>query len=565
MKIFRKLGKVFRSYSDLDKAISFACLGVIILMFLKMIIFPYGLFNFGKVDIYTEGLVGPNGFQNLNPLFVDYNILDREVSRLVFSGLMKYDTETGAIVGDMADLTINEEKTEYTFVLKDGLKWHDGVDLTTEDVYYTFAEVVQDPTFANEILKVNFDGVQIEVIDEKTIKFKLEKPNIFFITSLTTGLLPKHILEGVPVMDLLQNEFNKEPIGSGPYEVSEPIQVFKDGRMQVTLEANRYYYGVNPKLEHFRFISYSTEDQLMEQLNAVNGIVKISGEYADKVKKTGEFVMIPYELPQYMAVFVNMDSPEVQDELIRIALEKSIYKDELMAKLSDKKLVNTPLLELGKADEWIYQPSIDNANGAIYEAGYEYASLDSRYRTDDDGQTLHLSLIARQFPEGSQQAGETKVVVSYLEHQWEAIGMEIDVELLPVDKLNERIMDRSYDLLFIGQTLGYNLDAYSYWHSTQIGANGLNLSNYKSFQVDSLIEDVRSVFDPVKREEKLKLIAEKIAEDIPAIFLYKPVYYYASDGKVEGIKMDNVAFPSDRFSNILDWHFVIYDVEESEI
>jgi len=562
MRIFRKLGKVFRAYSDLDKAVSFACLGVILLMLLKMIIFPYGLFNFGKVDIYTEGLVGQNGFQNLNPLFVDYNILDREVSRLVFSGLMKYDNETGAVVGDMADLMINEDKTEYTFVLKDGLKWHDGKNVTAEDVYFTFAEVVQDPTFANEILKTNFEGVEITMVDEKTIKFKLEKPNIFFITSLTTGLLPKHVLGGVPVMDLLQNDFNKKPIGSGPYKVSDPISVFKDGRMQVTLEVNRYYYGINPKLEHFRFISYPTTEQLMEQLHAVNGIVKISGEYAEEIKKTNEFVMIPYELPQYMAVFLNMDSPELQEKSVRIALQKAIYKTDFLTELKDKKPVDTPLLELAQGGEWIYQPSMDNANGALYDLGYKYASIDSRYRTDENGKTLHLTMIARAFPEDSQQSEETQTVVDYLKKQWGAIGIEIDVELLPVDKLNERIMDRNYDLLFIGQTLGYNLDTYSYWHSTQVGANGLNLSNYKSFQVDSLIEDVRSVFDPVKREEKLKLIGDKIAEDIPAVFLYKPTYYYASDGKVEGIKMNNVAFPSDRFFNISDWHFVIYDDEE---
>jgi peptide/nickel transport system substrate-binding protein len=565
MKLFRKLGKVFRSYSDFDKAVSFGALGIIVLMFIKMIVFPYGLFNFGKVDIYTEGLVSVNGFQNLNPLFVDYNITDREVSRLVFSGLMKYDPKTNAIISDMADLTIDESKTEYTFILHDGVRWHDGELLTTEDVYFTFVEVVQDPTFANEILKANFDGVEIEVIDEKTIKFKMDKPNVFFVTSLATGILPKHILQDVPVMDLLQHGFNKQPIGSGPYKVSEPIQVFKDGRMQVTLEMNKEYYGSNPKLDHFRFISYPSEEQLLGEMNSVNGIVKISGEYALQVKEAGGFVLISYELPQYMGVFINMDSPKVQEDKVRIALQKSVFKDDLIAQLSDKVPVDTPLLELDHSDEWIYQPSMDVANGAIFDVGYSYDSIDSRYRTDENGSILLLNLIAREFPEGTQQAEETDVVVSYLEKQWKDIGIEIEVELLSVGKLNERIMDRSYDLLFIGQTLGYNFDTYSYWHSTQVGANGLNLSNYKSFQVDSLIENVRMTFDVSKREEELKKIGKQIAEDVPAIFLYKPIYYYASDGKVEGINMDGVAFPSDRFSYISDWSFVIYDEESSEL
>jgi len=553
MKLLHKLGKVFRAYTDFEKAISFACVGIVLLMVLKMVIFPYGLFNLGEDDVYTEGLVGPNGFQNINPLFVDYNYLDREVCSLVFSGLMRYDSEAKAIVEDMATLTINSDKTEYTFVLKDNLKWQDGTPLTADDVYFTFAIVVQDPTFVNEILKADFDGVKIEKTDEKTIKFKLSKPNVFFITSLATGILPKHILGNVSVEDLLQNSFNKKPIGSGPYQVSEPVQSFKDGRMQVTLKLNQYYYGVNPKIENFRFISYPTMDQLFAEINAVNGIPKVSGEYADQIKKSGSFVMIPYQLPQYMAVFLNMDSPQLQDSRIRIALQKSIDKNELLSRLSDKVPVDTPLLELNQS-QWIYQPSMDNANGAVFEAGYKYKNPKDVYRKDSKGNIIELKLLARKFADGdappTEQDEETNIVLKFLQEKWKSIGIKVDTEILPVDEFNERVMDRAYDLLFIGQTLGYNLDTYSYWHSTQVGSNGLNLSNYKSFQVDSLIEDIRSTFDSAQREKKLSMIAEKISKDVPAIFLYKPIYYYASDGKVQGIDMDRSAFSSDRFSNI---------------
>ena len=554
MKLFRYLKKVFRNYSDADRGISFACLAIILLMVIKMIIFPYGLFNFGKVDIYTEGLVGKNGFQNLNPMLVDYNDLDREVCRLVFSGLMKYDTNTRAIIGDMANLTINEEKTEYTFVLKEGLKWQDGEDLTVEDVFFTFSEVVQDPTFPNEILKTNFDGVDIVVVNENTIRFTLEKPNVFFITNLTTGILPEHILEDVPVVDLLRHKFNKQPIGSGPYMVSEPVEKFKDGRMQVSLKVNKYYYGINPKLENFRFISYPTEQDLMASLHSVNGIVKVSGDSAEAIKATSEFVMFAYQLPQYMAVFMNLDSPKLEEHMVRLALLKAVDKSVLIERLKDKKALDTPLLELDTG-EWVYEPHIGSANGAIFDAGYSYPTDDSEFRAGSDGAVLDLILISRAFDEGTSQAKEMEIATNYLIEQWNSIGIKITHMSLPVSDLNERIMDRSYDLLFIGQTLGYNLDTYSYLHSTQVGANGLNLSNYKSFHVDSLIEDIRNTFDEVKRTEKLKQIADRLSKDIPAIYLYKPVYYYASNGKVNGVDMTGVSFPSDRFSNISEWQF----------
>ena len=69
--------------------------------------------------------------------------------------------------------------------------------------------------FQNEILKANFAGVQIEKVDDNTIKFILEKPNIFFVTNLTTGILPMHILKDVDPAELLQNELREDqPISS---------------------------------------------------------------------------------------------------------------------------------------------------------------------------------------------------------------------------------------------------------------------------------------------------------------------------------------------------------------
>lgn len=523
-------------------------------MVFKMILFPYGMFNLGETDMYTEGLVGSTGFQNLNPLFVDYNDLDREVSRVVFSGLMKYDPDTQTIVSDMATLTINDKKLEYTLTLKDNLKWQDGESLTADDVIFTFKDIVQSQDFPNEILKANFDGVVITKIDDKTVKFVLAKPNVFFITSLTIGVLPKHILAGVPVMDLLKNEFNKMPIGSGPYKVIEPIENFKDGRMQVRLRVNEYYYSDKPKIEYFRFISYPTIDQLMEELNAVNGIVKVSGKYADYVRSTEEFVMFPYQLPQYKAIFMNMDSPKLKDKKVRIALQKAVNKNDLIDLLQDKVAVDTPLLELNQK-QWVYKPSMEEANGAIFDAGYRYAGTDSLYRTDSKGNVIELRVIAREFLQDSDQTKETETVLNYLKKQWESIGIKVNIEILPVADFNEKIMDRNYDLLFIGQTLGYSMDTYSYWHSSQVGAEGLNLSNYKSFKVDSLIENVRYVFDVKSREAKLIEIAKALSEDIPAIFLYKPVYYYASDAKVDGIDVSGIALPSDRFSRIDRWQF----------
>ena len=555
---FQKFSQVLKTYTYADKILSVIAMVVFLLMFVKMIIFPYGLFGFGNTSIYTEGLVAKNGIQNINPLFIDYNEADREISRLIFSGLMKYDPVKKAVVDDMASLTINEAKTEYTFKMRDGLTWHDGQPVTVDDVYFTFHDIIADTSFSNEILKTNFSGVKIEKVDNKTIKFSLEKPNIFFISNFTVGILPKHILGGVAPSDILQHDFNKKPIGTGPYMVTEPVEAFSDGRTQLTVSRNPGYYGEISEIEFMRFIVYPTMDNLVDEISAVNGVVKVSGSYISEFIDNERFELLPYRLPQYSAVFINLESKILKDNLkVRLALQKAVDKEALVGKSLDKIRIDTPLLELNQ-EEWIYQANEGEANGALKEAGFEYHADDEdhkgiRYNSDDE--SLELRLMARLYDDGSYQFEETKKTVKFLEESWEKICFSIQVEFLPLETFNEKVASRQYDLLLVGQNLGYNLDTYSYWHSAQANPLGQNLSNYKSFQVDSLIESIRSVFDLPTRQDRLKELAIKIREDIPAIFLYTPVYYYASDGKVSGISMEGVVFPSDRFAGIEKWKF----------
>jgi hypothetical protein len=70
-----------------------------------------------------------------------------------------------------------------------------------------------------------------------------------------------------------------------------------------------------------------------------------------------------------------------------------------------------------------------------------------------------------------------------------------------------------------------------------------------------LIEDIRSTFDQDEKLKKLAELAQNISDEIPAIFLYRSIYYYASDSKVDGVNMEGVVFPSDRYFGIAKWEF----------
>lgn len=549
--------RVLKSYSIEERVVSVVLAGLVVVFTVQgvMDIFKSPDLFLSENSYFTQGIVSDNSTL-INPVYADYSDANRSISSLVFSGLTKYDPHVKAFVEDLATLTISADKKTYHFVIKDNLLWHDGVPLTADDVYFTFHDLIQSPDFKNPLLRVNFDGVKINMIDQKTIEFTLNSPNAFFITNLSVGILPKHLLAAVPVADFPFNPFNFKPVGSGPYKVDQPMENLPDGRQRVILTVFDGYYGQHPKIKNVRFNIYPTADLLIKEKNALNVVAKVSKDFSSELEATNRFKFSTYELPQYTAVFINTDSGILKKYKVRLALQKAIDKNALLKTLTNKTAVDTPLLELQQSD-WIYKPNLDEAKGALFDSGYKVdKNAKDQFRRDAKGNPLKLVLLARAYDKGTALFDETTRVTDFLKNSWAQIGLNVDVQFEAADVFNERISKRDYDLLLTGQSLGYNLDTYSFWHSSQISVEGLNLSNYRSFAADALIEKIRDTFDLDEKARLLKDLAKNIAEDIPAIFLYSPTYIFANDGKVQGVSLENLAFPSDRFAHIADWCIV---------
>lgn len=529
---------------------------VVVVTFVVLVQSIVGLFHSPDFFLgeggYSEGIISERPAL-LNPLYVDFSEAAREISSLVFSGLVKYDPATKSFVPDLADLKISEDNMTYHFTLKDGLKWHDGEPLTADDVYFTYHDLIQNPEFKNSLLQANFEGVTVEKLDDKNINFILNRPNSFFITNLNVGIMPRHVLENVAVADLPFATFNLKPVGSGPYKVDSSMEVLTDGRQRVLLSANDSYYGTHPKIKNIRFNVYPDSASLAKEKNALNVIAKAPGEIWDELTAGNRFTFMNYELPQYTAVFFNLDSATLKKDKVRLALQKSIDKPALMKLLTNKTAVDTPLMDLNQAD-WMYKFNLDEAKGAFFDEGYKVVKdSGDPFRKDAKGAYLKLVMLARLWPDGTAQAEETKLITDFFKKSWEAAGVQLDVQLEDAAGFEQRLQDHDYDMVLTGQSLGYNLDIYSYWHSSQAAAGGLNLSNYRSFAVDALIQRIRENFDGGNKDKLLNDLAKEISQDIPAIFLFRPTYVYASDGKLKGVDLQNLAFPSDRFAHVDGW------------
>ena len=612
-RLWKIFVRVLRSYSVEEKVISIIVFGIVVFTLAQAVVDVFKTPNVFNLEgrTFTEGMVSDRQVI-LNPLYVDFNEPARDISNLVFSGLSKYDPSNRAFVDDMAVLTISQDRMTYRFVLKPNVLWHDEQPVTADDVYFTFHDVIQNPAFQNPVLKLDFDGVEITKVDDMTVEFKLKNPNAFFVTNMNVGILPKHILAETPVEELPTSQFNVKPIGSGPYKVDPGIEMYEDGRERVSLKVFENYYGERPRINQIHFNIYPDFDNLYREIGTMNVLAKVPSASLPDLQKSNRFSFMNYELPQYTAVFLNVENAALKNDKVRVGLMKAIDKQELLKQFSDKIEVDTPLLDLNQQD-WIYKPNLDEAKGAFYDAGYKIVKTQPQplpvlatqqvastqqvsgtqqssvtqevlvtrqtqqqsqevvqlattqqtqqqvpqtvkpVRVDKNGKQLKFILLARAYDPGSALAEEMQKTTDFLKTRWEQLGILIDVQMVDGDTYLQRLQGRDYDMALAGQSLGYNQDTYSYWHSSQATPKGLNLSNYRSFGADQLIEKIRDTFDPAEKDKYNKQLAKVIADDVPAVFLYRPRYTLATDGRVQGITLQNLAFPSDRVSGIAQW------------
>lgn len=321
---------------------------------------------------YIEGSVG--SLQPLNPWFAVTNDVNHDINSLVFSGLLRYNPQTRRIEDDLATLSASNDGRTYTVRLKDNLYWHDSTKsrphtVTADDVLFTY-KTIQDPEFPNSLLRQNFRGVSIEKIDDRTVRFHLDVPYSFFPSNLTLGLLPKHSFAGIPVKLLDQTlDFGFHPIGAGPYQLKSIVET--ELSTEVTLE--RFPRELTPlyRIDRIVFRIFSDYSTLLSDLRNLDGIRLVPHTEKGLPAIPNRFTAHNYNLPQYTALFFNIDRKVLHDQNLRLGLQLGTNKQDVVDAIGESTIVDTPLLELASSD-WRYHFDPDAAQGALFESEWYF-------------------------------------------------------------------------------------------------------------------------------------------------------------------------------------------------
>ncbi|MFA6790014.1 MAG: hypothetical protein WCR65_00335, partial [Parcubacteria group bacterium] len=167
---------------------------------------------------------------------------------------------------------------------------------------------------------------------------------------------------------------------------------------------------------------------------------------------------------------------------------------------------------------------------------------------EKDGEKLQFSLYV-------VDSSSYIELAEILKEQWKKIGAEVSIQAFSFSDMQQNhIKPREYDALLVGQDASFNVDPYSFWHSSNKKDPGLNLALFDNEEADKLISEAREENDRNKRIEKYHSFQEIVAEENPAVFLFSPYYLYLVDSKVKGIEEKKINSTKSRFENVDKWY-----------
>lgn len=533
---------------------------------------------------YTEGLVGVP--KNINPLYSSASDVDNDISSLIFSSLFKHN-KNGELIGDLVnECSVNEDNKIYTCLIKTEAKWHHEKKVTVEDIIFTF-NAIKNNEYKSP-LRSSLTGVNIEKIDEQTIKFILAEPYAAFFEILTFGILPQDLWLQITPEAANLAELNLKPIGSGPYKFKS-LTKDKAGNIKgYNLVINEEYYGDKSSIEFLSFKFFANFEEAVSALNEniIEGISYLPLHSKDKLVAKDSLSMHKLNLPQVAAVFFNSkkepESSGLDQQKVRQALALAIDKNRIKSSCfgGEARLIDSPILPDSFAynnEANKYKYNIEEADKLLNEAGWKIIKISDEdiIKATEDAQSEDEKMKEAALNKLALDTGEWRIkdnkyltitlttvetddnikVVEIIKEFWEKIGVKVFLNIIPTSQIqSEIIKPRNFQALLYGQIVGNDPDSYAFWHSSQVSEAGLNIANYINKEVDKLLEDARLTSNIEERIEKYKKFQEILAQDVPAIFIYTPIYTYVQSRKVKGFEIKNILLPRDRFSNINEWY-----------
>ena len=465
------------------------------------------------LNVYSDEKV-----KNFTPLFAESKT-EKIISGLLFAGLIK--NQGDSYILDLAEsVYISDSGLEVKIKLKDSLKFSNGEKITTDDVIYTY-KLMQSFDIDNKD-RVKYEGLSFEKVDDINMNITLKKSYSQVNKLLTLGIISKDQYIGEKIGDFVISDKNLNPISSGQYAVNS-VSNLNGVIGNMSLKNNNKYYN----LSNFGNINFYTEKlesdkSIIDSYMKDNSIdIALGGAYSEYLDTT------IYNTKSYNTTVVNniFLNPSKND-----ILSKKINREYLYKNINRDYIVKNILMN--NADtSFDIMPNSKNIN-PLTEVDIEKTSLkftdktsvvSSGTSTDPQTSAQPNANLVTSIKLTFLNTDTNQKIYNYLQQTF--IKNSINIISVPVnqDTLQSIIKNRDFEMLMTNISIEDVSSLYSFLHSSQKNAPGLNITNYISKTFDKNIEVLRSATNTIDINNSLSSLRQEFYEEYPYIPLYSKI------------------------------------------
>ena len=459
-----------------------------------------------------------NSATNLDPR-VGTDEASQKIHQLIFNTLVHIDNQL-RVVPELAESIEHPDPITYIARLRHGVLFHNGRELTSEDVVYTFRSFL-DPAFKGRSGAYRVLAA-VNALDTYTVEFKLKNPLNSFPVNLVMGI----VQAGSGAANA------RSPIGTGPYQLKEFVP-----DDHVSLAAFDRYYAGRPSNDGIllRVIPDDTMRGLELRKGSVDLIVNdLSPDIVWQLQREGRVQVETAPGTDYAYIGLNLSDPILSHLEVRKAIGYAIDRDAIVKYL--RRGFATTAVGIVPPMSWAFERNVFNFT---HDPAQAARLLDAAGFPDPDGPgplpRFRLSLK-------TSTTEVYRIQAAAIQHDLARVGIALEIRSSEFQTLSADVLRgnfQMYTLQFVGVTDPDILRLV--YHSQQVPPTGLNRVRYKSPDVDRLIEGAAAATDDEQRRELYAEAQQRIAQDVPYISLWYKTNVAIFQPAIHGVTLSPIA------------------------
>ena len=561
--------------------------------------------------LYREGVVSHPS--SVNPI-TWRSQADQDLVALLFRGLAKAGPN-GTVVSDLATWTSSDDGRSYTFTIRDDAYWEDGQPVTSADVVFTVG-LVQDPTYAGPV-GASWQGVHAAADGPSVVHFTMTLPIAGFLRQAELPILPSHLLKGTAVAKLADAPYSLRPVGDGPFQIVEldnahallervstvneapiltpsPSTSPSSGPSQsvfVFATATPRIAKITPsplptptatptasptptaaptptavavpsglflaKIQRIEFVFYSDSasaaaDFKAGKLDAVGGLTPDQTTAALTMPGSRQ---IAYPWATLLSVVLNQrsDHLELRDANTRTGLLAAIDRKNLLTSVLAGRgaVAELPIPSWSPFYDWTavtptpFAPL--DAQTFLSTSGWQQSTAGW---TPPKGTGIYSMELLALDESSNPVVYQTAVQVAAA---WRAIGLTVQLDVVPTATYLARLDSGDFGAAIVDFEVGLDADLEPMLLSSQVGSGGSNVSGLQDPVLDQLLITARKTVDPAARFAAMSAVEKYLSTTLPILPLAFRDYDLVASNRVWGIDSNELADPSGRFWDVIDW------------